>query len=110
MMREAERLPEGSERAQKYKEVALLATEKVKKPEVCIDLWAVVLANDHEDVDALNALAGLYERSREYEKLADVLSKLAELTYDTGQKIELLNKLGQVAGDRLKDEERAVEA
>ncbi|HVR20798.1 MAG TPA: tetratricopeptide repeat protein, partial [Polyangiaceae bacterium] len=39
-----------------------------------------------------------------------VLSKLAELTYDTGQKIELLNKLGQVAGDRLKDEERAVEA
>ncbi len=110
MMREAEGLPEGSERAQKYKQVALLATEKVKKPEVCIDLWAVVLANDAEDVDALNALAGLYERSREYEKLADVLSKLAELTYDTGQKIELLNKLGQVAGDRLKDEERAVEA
>jgi tetratricopeptide (TPR) repeat protein len=110
MMREAEGLPEGSERAQKYKEVALLATEKVKKPEVCIDLWAVVLANDAEDVDALNALAGLYERAREYEKLADVLEKLAELTYDTAQKIELLNKLGQVAGDRLKDEERAVEA
>jgi tetratricopeptide (TPR) repeat protein len=110
MMREAESLPEGSERAQKYKQVALLATEKVKKPEVCIDLWAVVLANDAEDVDALNALAGLYERAREYEKLADVLSKLAELTYDTGQKIELLNKLGQVAGDRLKDEERAVDA
>jgi tetratricopeptide (TPR) repeat protein len=110
MMREAEALPEGSERAQKYKQVALLATEKVKKPEVCIDLWAVVLANDAEDVDALNALAGLYERAREYEKLADVLSKLAELTYDTAQKIELLNKLGQVAGDRLKDEERAVEA
>jgi tetratricopeptide (TPR) repeat protein len=110
MMREAESLSEGPERAQKYKQVALLATEKVKKPEVCIDLWAVVLANDAEDVDALNALAGLYERAREYEKLADVLSKLAELTYDTGQKIELLNKLGQVAGDRLKDEERAVEA
>ena len=110
MMREAEGLAEGSERAQKYKQIALLATEKVKKPEVCIDLWAVVLANDAEDVDALNALAGLYERAREYEKLADVLEKLAELTYDTAQKIELLNKLGQVAGDRLKDEERAVEA
>ena len=110
MMREAEGLPEGAERAQKYKQVALLATEKVKKPEVCIDLWAVVLANDAEDADALNALAGLYERAREYEKLADVLEKLAELTYDTGQRIELLNKLGQVAGDRLKDEERAVEA
>ena len=35
---------------------------------------------------------------------------MAELTYDTAAKIELLNKLGQVAGDRLKDEERAVDA
>jgi len=110
MVREADTLPEGSERAAKYKAVALLATDKVKKPEVCIDLWAVVLANDAEDTEALNALAGLYERAREYEKLADVLSKLAEVTYDTAQKIELLNRLGQVAGDRLKDDERAVEA
>ncbi|HWP10151.1 MAG TPA: tetratricopeptide repeat protein [Polyangiaceae bacterium] len=110
MVRDAEGLPEGSERAQKFKQVAVLATDKVKKPEVCIDLWAVVLQNDSEDVDALNALGGLYERSREYEKLADVLAKLAELTYDTPAKIELLNKLGQVAGDRLKDDERAVDA
>jgi len=109
-MREASSLPGGAERAAKYKQIALLATEKVKKPEVCIDLWAVVLENDPDDVDALNALSQLYERSREYEKLADVLARLAELTYDTAAKIELLNKLGQVAGDRLKDEERAVDA
>ncbi|HEY4104993.1 MAG TPA: tetratricopeptide repeat protein, partial [Polyangiaceae bacterium] len=109
-MREANALPPGGERAAKFKQIALLATEKVKKPEVCIDLWAVVLENDPDDVDALNALSQLYERSREYEKLADVLGRLAELTYDTAAKIELLNKLGQVAGDRLKDEERAVDA
>jgi tetratricopeptide (TPR) repeat protein len=109
-MREAASLPAGGERAAKFKQIALLATEKVKKPEVCIDLWAVVLDNDPDDVDALNALSQLYERSRDYEKLADVLGRLAELTYDTAAKIELLNKLGQVAGDRLRDEERAVEA
>ncbi len=109
-MREASSLPAGGERAAKFKQIALLATEKVKKPEVCIDLWAVVLENDPDDVDALNALSQLYERSRDYEKLADVLGRLAELTYDTAAKIELLNKLGQVAGDRLKDEERAVDA
>lgn len=108
--REAEALDSGAERAAKFKQIALLATEKVKKPEVCVDLWAVVLDNDPEDVDALNALSQLYERSREYDKLADVLQKLAEATYDTNAKIELLNKLGQVAGDRLKDEERAVDA
>ena len=109
-MREASSLPAGGKRAAKFKQIALLATEKVKKPEVCIDLWAVVLENDPDDVDALNALSQLYERSRDYEKLADVLGRLAELTYDTAAKIELLNKLGQVAGDRLKDEERAVDA
>ena len=108
--REASSLPSGAERAAKFKQIALLATEKVKKPEVCIDLWAVVLDNDPDDVDALNALSQLYERSRDYDKLADVLGRLAELTYDTSAKIELLNKLGQVAGDRLKDEERAVDA
>ncbi|HEY1534901.1 MAG TPA: hypothetical protein VGF76_12815, partial [Polyangiaceae bacterium] len=109
-MREASSLPSGGERAAKFKQIALLATEKVKKPEVCIDLWAVVLENDPDDVDALNALSQLYERSRDYDKLADVLGRLAELIYDTAAKIELLNKLGQVAGDRLKDEERAVDA
>ena len=62
-MREAEQLPLGGERAQKYKQIALLATEKVKKPEVCIDLWQVVLDNDAEDVDALNALSGLYSNT-----------------------------------------------
>jgi tetratricopeptide (TPR) repeat protein len=108
--REAEGLPAGAERAAAFKQIATLAVERVKKPEVCIDLWRDVLDNDPDDVDALNALSQLYDRARDYEKLADVLQKLSDVTYDTAQRIELLNKLGQVAGDRLKDEERAVEA
>ena len=107
---EARRMENGPVRTQMFKEIAQLATERVKKPDVCIDLWAVVLENDTGDLDALNALSGLYERAREYEKLADVLEKLAENTYETKEKIELLNKLGQVAGDRLKDDARAVDA
>ncbi len=108
--REAAALPFGAERLDAFKRVATLAVERVKKPEVCIDLWRQVLDNDPDDVDALNALSQLYDRARDYEKLADVLQKLAEVTFDTGHRIELLNKLGQVAGDRLKDDERAVEA
>jgi tetratricopeptide (TPR) repeat protein len=107
---QAEQLPAGPGRVAALKELANLATERVRKPEVCIDLWAVVVDNDPDDYDALNALSQLYERAREYEKLADVLYRLAEVTADVPKKIELLNKLGQIAGDRLKDEERAVEA
>ncbi|HYO94429.1 MAG TPA: tetratricopeptide repeat protein, partial [Polyangiaceae bacterium] len=109
-IREAETLDTSAARASKFKQIAALAMERVKKPEVCIDLWRVVLDNDPDDVDALNALSQLYDRARDYPNLADALQRLAELTDDTAQRVELLNKLGQVAGDRLKDEERAVDA
>ncbi len=108
--REAGLLAPGPERAAKFKEIATLATERVRKPEVCTELWAVVLAEEPDDVDALGALSQLYERSREYDKLADVLERLVEFTFDTNEKIQLLNKLGQIVGDRLNDDVRAVEA
>jgi tetratricopeptide (TPR) repeat protein len=107
---QAERLESGPERTAMFKEIAQLATDRVKKPDVCIGLWAVVLDNDADDLDALGALAQLYERARDYEKLADVLEKLAELTFDTKEKVQILTKLGQVTGDRLKDDARAVDA
>jgi tetratricopeptide (TPR) repeat protein len=108
--REAQLLEPGPEKTEKCKEIAQLATERVKKPDVCIELWAVVLAEDPDDVDALKALSQLYERARDYEKLADVLEKVVEFTYDEKEKLQLLTKLGQVTGDRLKDDARAAEA
>ncbi len=107
---EAERTDPGPARTALFKSIAQLASERVKKPDVCIELWQVVLENDPDDVDALGALASMYERARDYENLANVLEKLAELTFDTKEKIDTLNKLGQVTGDRLKDDARAVEA
>ncbi len=107
---EAKELPQGAARTEAFKEIAKLATERVKKPDVCIDLWAVVLENDPEDADAIESLAQLYERARDYEKLADMLEKQAEITYDTNDKLKVLTKLGQVVGDRLKDDVRAAEA
>jgi tetratricopeptide (TPR) repeat protein len=107
---EAERMEPGPMRTAKFKEIAQLATDRVKKPDVCVGLWGIVLANDPEDVDALAALAQMHERARDFEQLADVLERLAELTFDAGQKVQVLTKLGQVVGDRLKDDARAVEA
>ena len=110
MMAEARALDPGPEQAEAYKQVAVLATERIKKPELCIDLWKLVLASDAEDADALSALVQLYERSRDYDKLADALEKLQSVTYDEAARVEHLNKLGQILGDRLKDDVRAAEA
>ncbi|HEY5147573.1 MAG TPA: hypothetical protein VII82_12445, partial [Polyangiaceae bacterium] len=108
--REAERMAPGTARAAKFLEIAKLATERVKKPEVCIDLWQEVLANDETNAEALGALAGLYERAKDFERLAAVLEQQAEVTYDAPAKIQVLTKLGTIYGDRLNNDEGAVNA
>ena len=110
MKREAGSIPEGSARASKFLDIAKLATERVKKPEVCIDLWNEVIINDPENAEALNALAGLHERAKDYGALADVLQKQVDITYDSTAKQNLLGKLGQLYGERLNNDEAAVEA
>ncbi len=110
MKREAQSLPEGATRGAKFLEVAKLATERVKKPEVCIDLWNEVIANDPENAEALNALSGLHERAKDWSALAAVLQKQVDSTFDAKAKENLLGKLGALYGERLNDDEAAVEA
>jgi golgin subfamily B member 1 len=108
--REAERMAPGPARAAKFLEIAKLATERVKKPEVCVDLWQEVLANDDSNADALSALSGLYERAKDFERLTAVLERQAEVTYDAAAKIQVLAKLGAIYGDRLNNDEGALNA
>ncbi|MFO0548190.1 MAG: tetratricopeptide repeat protein [Polyangiaceae bacterium] len=110
MKREASQLPFGNDRSLKFLEIAKLATERVKKPDVCIDLWAEVLENDAENGEALNALGGLYERSKEFDKLANILERQVEVTSDGGAQEQIYKKLGQLYGERLNDDEKAVDA
>ena len=42
-------------------ELARLATERLRKPAICIDLWQDVLAVDESNSEAIGALANLYE-------------------------------------------------
>ncbi len=105
---EAAGLATQGERAALYKEIALLATERIKKPAICITLWEEVIHNDAGDTDALTELSKLYERDRNYAKLADVLQRLSD-DAQGAERIALLTKLGQVVGDRLKDEDRAID-
>jgi tetratricopeptide (TPR) repeat protein len=108
--REAERSPPGPNRAAKFLEIAKLATDRVKKPDVCIELWQEVLRNDEGNAEALGALGGLYERAKDFDKLAVVLERQAELALDAAAKIQVLTKLGTIYGERLNDDDGAVQA
>jgi tetratricopeptide (TPR) repeat protein len=83
----------------------------VKKPEaVHGGLGGGARPRDPDHSEALTQLAGLYEKSRDYAKLAGVLRAQAAQTADSAARIALLVKLGMIASDKLNDDALAVEA
>jgi len=108
--RQAGLMDPGPARADRFLEIAKIATERVKKPEVCIELWDEVLKDDPENNEALNALSGLHERAKDWDKLAVVLQKQVEVTADFKAKEALLGKLGALYGERLNNDDAAIDA
>jgi golgin subfamily B member 1 len=107
---EADRTDSPRERTNLYLQIAKLATERLRKPEACIPLWQEVLTSDPENEEALNSLGALYEHAKSYDMLAGVLEKQAEITSDAKKKAAILTKLGQLYGDRLQNDDGAVNA
>ena len=109
MQREVELLPE-EDRPSRYAYMADLATERLRKPEICIDLWEKVRESDPDNANALTHLSTLYERARRWEPLAEVLKKLTD---EAGEGPELkaqLQKLGMIYADKIGDDAGAVQA
>lgn len=109
MGREAELL-DPEDRAIRYVEMAELATQRLRKPEICIEMWELVLGAEPGHPQAIEALAPLYERAREWEKLTQVLETLIEAEPDLEQQKQQLQKLGMIYGDKLEQDEGAVNA
>ena len=62
--REVARIANSTERGQRFVEIAKLASEKLKKPAVSIELWERVLEASPEHTEALAELEKLYEREK----------------------------------------------
>ena len=80
--REIDRTEDPVERAALTYEVAQLAQARLKKPDICIHWWAKVLAADPGNEEAVTELEKLYERSKDWDKLAEICSLKANLTTD----------------------------
>src|SRR5690606_18195822 len=78
---EVERTPE-DQRAAKVIEVARMAATKVKKPDICTYWWEKVIQYEPAHEEALAELYKLYERSKEWEKLADICGRQADAASD----------------------------
>src|SRR4029077_16180068 len=90
--------------------LAGIATERLRKPAICIDLWQDVLTVEDDNAEAISALANLYERARDWAPLADVLEKKSQHVTDKAELVQLLQKLGTLYADQLSDDEGAIDA
>lgn len=109
-LREIARVVDAVERGARYVEVAKLASEKVKKPAVSIEMWQRVLEADPDHAEALAELEKLYEREKLWDKLADVCERQAAVFTDPAKKVAMLQKLGILFTDRVKEPARATAA
>jgi golgin subfamily B member 1 len=91
-------------------EVAKLASEKLKKPAISIDLWKQVLAGEPENAEALAELEKLFEREKAWAELGDVLGKQVAAANDPAKKSALLVKLGILYTEKVQDGSKATEA
>ncbi|MEE2757898.1 MAG: tetratricopeptide repeat protein [Myxococcota bacterium] len=72
-------------------------------------LETTVTELDPSDVDALSALADLYEADSDWTPLVDILIRLVEVTYDDSERVSFLSKAGIVLQDQLGDIGQATE-
>ncbi len=103
-------LGDPSEQVERLKAVAEIAVKKLRKPEVATEIWQSVLDVDPENVEALDSLEQLYERSKDWANLAEVFERRAALSDDPEDEIQLWQKMGGIYSDRLKDAEQATRA
>ena len=107
---ELERIEDEVERSEQIYAVAKLAATKVKKPDVCIVWWEKVLKHDPAHEEAISELYRLYERAKNWERLAEVCAKQANIASESGKRVEALQKLGLLYTDKLSDTQKAIDA
>ncbi len=104
---EIETLDGDEAKAAALKDVAQLATDKLRKGDAAAQLWLEVRQYAPADPDALDALEKIYEKAKDFEKLAEVLQSRAE-QIDGDELMKLLAKLAPIYSDRLDNVEGAV--
>ena len=99
----ATRAPD-AERAKLLERAAQIAEHDLKKPERAVELWNARAEVPAGRLDALRALAGLYQALGDDDGLRHALEGQLRLVQSVGQRIELLRALGRHAAHRLGDD------
>src|SRR6185436_10487802 len=87
-----------------------MAATKVKKPEICTYWCEKVLVVEPTHEEALSELYKLYERNKEWDKLADICSRPADVAADDKLRADALQRLGLLYTEKVENSGKAIEA
>ncbi len=98
----------GAARRALWSEMAKIAADRLDRGADATRLYKQILAEDPEDLGALDALEKQAEREKDFVTVAEALEARARIATDEATQLSLLQKLGTVYGDRLHDAEGAL--
>lgn len=101
---------EDIKRVEILRRAAKVATAKLRDINEAVRFYEKLHAVDPTDSDALDALESHYERSRDNEKLYNLLSTRVALSVDEQQIIALNMRIGTLCEEGLRDHDRAISA
>jgi tetratricopeptide (TPR) repeat protein len=107
---EASSMPAGAERRERWLEMAKLAAERLDKGSDAVALYKRVLEEEPGASGALDALEKQAERDKDFATVAEVLERRVASAPDDAARSAVLQKLGAVYADRLKDHAGAMRA
>ena len=90
------------------KRIAVLYELALKEPERAIRAWQDVLGIDDGDVEALDALAALYQTSASWRELAEIFERKIQITQAVGDRRALRLQAATLYDDKLGESNEAV--
>lgn len=108
LQRRTEVSPSIEERRALRGRVAMLYEEALGDAEEACSAWLSVLDEAPEDIEAIRALARLYEQASRWNDLLDMLERELSLLEDGRDRIALTFRMGRILQEKLEDSERAV--
>jgi tetratricopeptide (TPR) repeat protein len=97
-------------RRQKLMEIARLAADRLGDAREAIALWNKLLEQNESDLEALGALAALYEREKRWLALIECLRRQAQHAADAKAQVILLERIGTLYSEKLASPEQAIQA
>ncbi|MCK5687772.1 hypothetical protein KAI87_00815 [Myxococcota bacterium] len=98
-----EAIPDPEVRQNLLKRVANIYAYKLENPHSAVEFYEKALAFIPDDVEAMAALDKVLVENELWAQLPELIGKQVELTEELSEKIELLDRMALVFGDRLHD-------